>query len=184
MQKTYMASSSDLGTDMFSDVTHRDINIHTVTKPISLSKSDMQVMDLTGKHIRTEYKESLMQSIRKISMNTKNNRTCFFFNSQTDTPTIPLQTYTPRLPDLFSNNTHNNTHFSSYTYPENQVLFYYLSQYFNLVSSVPFYVSAAVNPLLYNLMSARYRHAVHSLIHTQSYKPHTTLTARQSTTTL
>nr|XP_020468827.1 growth hormone secretagogue receptor type 1-like [Monopterus albus] len=35
----------------------------------------------------------------------------------------------------------------------------YLSQYFNLVSSVLFYLSAAVNPLLYNLMSARYRHA-------------------------
>uniref|UniRef100_A0A3Q0RKE5 Growth hormone secretagogue receptor type 1 n=1 Tax=Amphilophus citrinellus TaxID=61819 RepID=A0A3Q0RKE5_AMPCI len=34
--------------------------------------------------------------------------------------------------------------------------------YFNLVSSVLFYLSAAVNPLLYNLMSARYRHAVHS----------------------
>uniref|UniRef100_A0A3Q0RFJ2 Growth hormone secretagogue receptor type 1 n=1 Tax=Amphilophus citrinellus TaxID=61819 RepID=A0A3Q0RFJ2_AMPCI len=31
--------------------------------------------------------------------------------------------------------------------------------YFNLVSSVLFYLSAAVNPLLYNLMSARYRHA-------------------------
>uniref|UniRef100_A0A3P8TU36 Growth hormone secretagogue receptor type 1 n=1 Tax=Amphiprion percula TaxID=161767 RepID=A0A3P8TU36_AMPPE len=46
---------------------------------------------------------------------------------------------------------------------------YYLSQYFNLVSSVLFYLSAAVNPLLYNLMSARYRHAVHSLIHTHSH---------------
>uniref|UniRef100_A0A3P9DGB6 Growth hormone secretagogue receptor type 1 n=1 Tax=Maylandia zebra TaxID=106582 RepID=A0A3P9DGB6_9CICH len=38
------------------------------------------------------------------------------------------------------------------------------SSYFNLVSSVLFYLSAAVNPLLYNLMSARYRHAVRSLI--------------------
>ncbi|XP_044038562.1 growth hormone secretagogue receptor type 1-like [Siniperca chuatsi] len=62
-----------------------------------------------------------------------------------------------------------------------------LSDYFNLVSSVLFYLSAAVNPLLYNLMSARYRHAVHSLIHTH---PHTqshrlrTVTARHSTTTL
>ncbi|XP_070703511.1 growth hormone secretagogue receptor type 1-like [Pempheris klunzingeri] len=36
---------------------------------------------------------------------------------------------------------------------------YYLSQYINLVSSVLFYLSAAINPLLYNLMSARYRHA-------------------------
>uniref|UniRef100_A0A3Q3B863 Growth hormone secretagogue receptor type 1 n=1 Tax=Kryptolebias marmoratus TaxID=37003 RepID=A0A3Q3B863_KRYMA len=30
---------------------------------------------------------------------------------------------------------------------------YYLSQYFNLVSSILFYLSAAINPLLYNLMS-------------------------------
>ncbi|XP_051516648.1 growth hormone secretagogue receptor type 1-like [Myxocyprinus asiaticus] len=34
---------------------------------------------------------------------------------------------------------------------------YYINQYFNLVSLVLFYVSAAVNPLLYNIMSARYR---------------------------
>uniref|UniRef100_A0A3P8TKY6 Growth hormone secretagogue receptor type 1 n=1 Tax=Amphiprion percula TaxID=161767 RepID=A0A3P8TKY6_AMPPE len=60
--------------------------------------------------------------------------------------------------------------------------------YFNLVSSVLFYLSAAVNPLLYNLMSARYRHAVHSLIHTHSHTQahhlRSTLTARHSTTTL
>ncbi|KAM4716406.1 growth hormone secretagogue receptor type 1-like [Anableps anableps] len=64
---------------------------------------------------------------------------------------------------------------------------YYLSQYFNLVSSVLFYLSAAVNPLLYNLMSARYRLAVHSLIYRHSHThPHRlrTLTARHSTTTL
>ncbi|XP_071759233.1 motilin receptor-like [Centroberyx gerrardi] len=45
-----------------------------------------------------------------------------------------------------------------YAYTRAYIL-YYLSQYFNLVSSVLFYLSAAVNPLLYNLMSARYRHA-------------------------
>uniref|UniRef100_A0A3B5AFR5 G-protein coupled receptors family 1 profile domain-containing protein n=1 Tax=Stegastes partitus TaxID=144197 RepID=A0A3B5AFR5_9TELE len=60
--------------------------------------------------------------------------------------------------------------------------------YFNLVSSVLFYLSAAVNPLLYNLMSARYRHAVHSLIHTHSHTQahhlRSTLTARHSTTTM
>ncbi|XP_054616096.1 growth hormone secretagogue receptor type 1-like [Dunckerocampus dactyliophorus] len=39
-------------------------------------------------------------------------------------------------------------------------ILYYLSQYFNLGSSVLFYLSAAINPLLYNVMSARYRHAV------------------------
>ncbi|XP_077367674.1 growth hormone secretagogue receptor type 1-like [Festucalex cinctus] len=45
---------------------------------------------------------------------------------------------------------------------------YYLSQYLNLGSSVLYYLSAAVNPLLYNVMSARYRHAVHSLLQAHS----------------
>ncbi|XP_032392325.1 growth hormone secretagogue receptor type 1-like [Etheostoma spectabile] len=66
-------------------------------------------------------------------------------------------------------------------------ILYYLSQYFNLVSSVLFYLSAAINPLLYNLMSARYRHAVHSLMHTHSHTQSfrmRTLTTRPSTTTL
>ncbi|XP_028268025.1 growth hormone secretagogue receptor type 1-like [Parambassis ranga] len=66
-------------------------------------------------------------------------------------------------------------------------ILYYLSQYFNLVSSVLFYLSAAINPLLYNLMSARYRHAVRSLTHKQSHtQAHRlrTLTTRHSTTTL
>uniref|UniRef100_A0A3Q1K0N0 Growth hormone secretagogue receptor type 1 n=1 Tax=Anabas testudineus TaxID=64144 RepID=A0A3Q1K0N0_ANATE len=55
--------------------------------------------------------------------------------------------------DVHSNN--------SYTHPDkNAFFYYYLSQYLNLVSSVLFYLSAAVNPLLYNLMSTRYRHAL------------------------
>ncbi|KAM9744872.1 growth hormone secretagogue receptor type 1 [Menidia menidia] len=74
------------------------------------------------------------------------------------------------------------------TEPDTNMYFlYYLSQYFNLVSSVLFYLSAAVNPLLYNLMSARYRLAVHSLIHKNSHaQPHRLrkLTAQHSTTTL
>ncbi|KAM4634175.1 growth hormone secretagogue receptor type 1 [Polymixia lowei] len=67
---------------------------------------------------------------------------------------------------------------------------YYLSQYFNLASSVLFYLSAAVNPLLYNLMSARYRHAVRSLIRTHSHAGSQSsahlrpLTLQHSTTTL
>uniref|UniRef100_A0A3P8WHV2 Growth hormone secretagogue receptor type 1 n=1 Tax=Cynoglossus semilaevis TaxID=244447 RepID=A0A3P8WHV2_CYNSE len=60
------------------------------------------------------------------------------------------------------------------------------AHYFNLVSSVLYYLSAAVNPLLYNMMSTRYRHAVHSLVHancnTQPRRAHTTVTAQNSTT--
>ncbi|XP_026852394.2 growth hormone secretagogue receptor type 1-like [Electrophorus electricus] len=42
---------------------------------------------------------------------------------------------------------------------------YYISQYLNLISFVLFYLSAAINPLLYNIMSARYRANVCSLLH-------------------
>uniref|UniRef100_A0A3Q3B8U2 Growth hormone secretagogue receptor type 1 n=1 Tax=Kryptolebias marmoratus TaxID=37003 RepID=A0A3Q3B8U2_KRYMA len=59
--------------------------------------------------------------------------------------------------------------------------------YFNLVSSILFYLSAAINPLLYNLMSARYRLAVRSLVHrhSQTHTPRLrTTTTRHSTTTL
>ncbi|XP_033501248.2 growth hormone secretagogue receptor type 1-like [Epinephelus lanceolatus] len=83
----------------------------------------------------------------------------------------------------------------SFTLDTGSDISYYLSQYFNLVSSVLFYLSAAVNPLLYNLMSARYRHAVRSLIHAPSHlHSHThsntpslrlrTFTTGHSTTTL
>uniref|UniRef100_A0A8C6T0Q2 Growth hormone secretagogue receptor type 1 n=1 Tax=Neogobius melanostomus TaxID=47308 RepID=A0A8C6T0Q2_9GOBI len=44
----------------------------------------------------------------------------------------------------------------------------YNSTYFNYVSSVLFYLSPAINPLLYNLMSGRYRLAVRSLLHSES----------------
>ncbi|XP_036003967.1 uncharacterized protein LOC105921849 [Fundulus heteroclitus] len=84
---------------------------------------------------------------------------------------------------------HNDTLLNStHPHPDTHMYFlYYLSQYFNLVSSVLFYLSATVNPLLYNLMSARYRLALHSLIfkRTHTHTPRLrTLTARHSTTTL
>uniref|UniRef100_A0A674DKS7 Growth hormone secretagogue receptor type 1 n=1 Tax=Salmo trutta TaxID=8032 RepID=A0A674DKS7_SALTR len=62
---------------------------------------------------------------------------------------------------------------------------YYISQYFNLVSFVLFYLSAAVNPILYNTMSARYRHAVRSLLRSHTPRSlHPPLTPQHSTTTL
>ncbi|KAK5885555.1 hypothetical protein CesoFtcFv8_019254 [Champsocephalus esox] len=95
--------------------------------------------------------------------------------------------------DVYSNtydlyNTHNDTGFNrTHTLSDTHSYFlYHLSQYLNLVSSVLFYLSAAINPLLYNVMSARYRHAVQSLVHTHSHTPShrpRTLTARHSTTT-
>lgn len=92
------------------------------------------------------------------------------------------QPVTPVNLDTTENDTtFNNTHIDS------QYFLYYLSQYFNLVSSVLFYLSAAINPLLYNLMSERYRHAVQSLMckhtRTPTYRLQT-LTVPHSTTTV
>ncbi|KAG9269428.1 growth hormone secretagogue receptor type 1-like [Astyanax mexicanus] len=49
--------------------------------------------------------------------------------------------------------------------PEPGAGLYYISQYLNLVSFVLFYLSAAINPLLYNFLSARYRANVRSMLH-------------------
>lgn len=66
--------------------------------------------------------------------------------------------------------TENDTTFNN-TQIDSQYFLYYLSQYFSLVSSVLFYLSAAINPLLYNLMSERYRHAVYSLMRKHTRTP-------------
>lgn len=89
--------------------------------------------------------------------------------------------------DLYIHDTRRDLN-NTYSHPDAHMYFlYYLSQYFNLVSSILFYLSAAVNPLLYNLMSGRYRLAVRSLVqqhpHTRTHRLRT-ITTRQSTTTL
>ncbi|XP_060882605.1 uncharacterized protein LOC132954145 [Labrus mixtus] len=112
------------------------------------------------------------------------NKTPICINSQKNTPpTSGTSIYTLTPTDLYSGTPFNDT----YSQPDSHYFLYYLSQYFNLVSSVLFYLSAAVNPLLYNLMSTRYRHAVHSLMHTHSHTQthrRRTLTGQHSTTTL
>ncbi|XP_061703134.1 uncharacterized protein LOC133514982 [Syngnathoides biaculeatus] len=76
----------------------------------------------------------------------------------------------------------NDTHFTNHTHTDSRLYFlYYLSQYFNLGSSVLYYLSAAVNPLLYNVMSARYRHAVHSLFHADSQRQGQHLRSQRTT---
>ncbi|KAL6103487.1 uncharacterized protein ACO6RY_02874 [Pungitius sinensis] len=105
-------------------------------------------------------------------------------------PALRTHTATPTGPydgDDAGNYARNDTRFDG---PHNQpdarsYFLYYLSQYFNLVSSVLFFLSAAVNPLLYNLMSAKYRHALRSLVRTDTQSRRLrTLTSQPSTTTL
>ncbi|KAM8824258.1 growth hormone secretagogue receptor type 1-like [Synchiropus picturatus] len=74
---------------------------------------------------------------------------------------------------------------NSFYPPDTHLYFLYtLSQYFNLVSSILYYLSAAINPLLYNLMSERYRLAARSLLQTRTatQRRRRTFTSTQSTT--
>lgn len=105
-------------------------------------------------------------------------------NLDLTTDTVTTQTFTVTPSGLFSNS--NSTHLY---YPDTHLYFmYYLSQYFNLVSSVLFYLSAAINPLLYNLMSGRYRLAVRSLMRPESpsqiHRTRTFTIQQHSTTTV
>ncbi|KAG8006683.1 Growth hormone secretagogue receptor type 1 [Nibea albiflora] len=150
--------------------THADVDTHLAASDTSTHKHFSHYSHVISQHINAG---TTTRSLNPATDTHTHNVTA---RDDTQLPVTPT--------DLYSDNTHNDT----YTPPDAHMYFmYYLSQYFNLVSSVLFYLSAAVNPLLYNLMSARYRHAVHSLVHTHSdthsHRQHT-LTARHSTTTL
>ncbi|XP_018426194.1 PREDICTED: growth hormone secretagogue receptor type 1-like [Nanorana parkeri] len=45
-----------------------------------------------------------------------------------------------------------------------EFMFYDLTQYFNLISMVLFYLSASINPMLYNIMSQKYRAAMSKIL--------------------
>ncbi|XP_069381095.1 growth hormone secretagogue receptor type 1-like [Paralichthys olivaceus] len=109
-------------------------------------------------------------------------------NATTSQDTLSL---TPSTPDTHtyivtpSNITHNNTHTDTHADTDSLSTNIF---YMYLVSSVLFYLSAAINPLLYNLMSHRYRHAVRSLVHTHCHTPphrlRTTLASQHPTANL
>ncbi len=160
--------------------THKDTNrIPHIIKQISQSNSNSNTH--TNKPCCAD----------KHTLTSTENRTSTCIHTQKTPkhtpPAADINTHAVTPADLYNDNTHNDTLFNDTYIPDTSHFLYYLSQYFNLVSFVLFYLSAAVNPLLYNLMSARYRHAVHSLIHTRSHtQSHRlrTLTTRHSTTTL
>ncbi|XP_053300073.1 uncharacterized protein LOC128459010 [Pleuronectes platessa] len=166
--------------------THSDADAHLVeTQPETLTDPGTGSDDTSAHHVvshNVRAGESTHSEMHNTTHNKQNTTICK--KSQKDilsltTPTADTHTYVATPTDITHNNTHTDTH---------SLFIYYLSQYFNLVSSVLFYLSAAINPLLYNLMSARYRHAVRSLVHTHcltpSHRLSTTLSSGYSTTTL
>ncbi|XP_051244781.1 uncharacterized protein LOC127356798 [Dicentrarchus labrax] len=176
-QSDAMSTDKHLYSHIVSHTRGQHINTGTSTHNLDPSTE-------TGTHTELSHSNT---SFHTDTHTNRSSWTSISINSQNNThnstpPTADTDTY------RIYNNTHTDTPFNNtYTHPDTHYFLYYLSQYFNLVSSVLFYLSAAVNPLLYNLMSARYRHAVHSLIHTHSHTPShrlRTLTARHSTTTL
>ncbi|XP_055366919.1 uncharacterized protein LOC114860689 [Betta splendens] len=173
-QEAHTHTNSHPDTNVYPDRTDRDMNGHAMIKTEKLTAHNL-------------IDDCQTCATTKVRHNTVDNLDTHLTDTETTSAHRPYTTRTYATPTaIHMDSTHNDT---SHTHPDKKALFYYyLSQYFNLVSSVLFYLSAAVNPLLYNLMSARYRHAVHSLMHkhslTQSHRLRTTITARHSTTTV
>lgn len=209
-------SQSDTITHPDISMDRKDVTMPTITNPPSHLDLHSHIMSHTkGRHENTDIHNGHTQnkSVSAHVINTKpdNRNTHNQLQRSTNTithslqsklsitvkshdkpetaPSIPTTAYSAASTELRYDHAYNDTVFSdTHSPPDTHLYFlYYLSQYFNLVSSVLFYLSAAVNPLLYNLMSARYRHAVRSLTHTQSHaqarRMHT-LTVHHSTTTL
>lgn len=181
---TKAKTHSDVGIQSDNMSTNKQTHNDTVHVDTQLATHKMTPVITQVSHSHTSFNTNVHAN-RPSS--TVRNRTLICINhtpikKDCTPPTARTDTYAVTPTDLYNDTRFNNM----YPHPDTHFL-YYLSQYFNLVSSVLFYLSAAINPLLYNLMSARYRHAVHSLIHTHSHTQSNrlrTLTGRHSTTTL
>ncbi|XP_069496769.1 motilin receptor [Ambystoma mexicanum] len=57
----------------------------------------------------------------------------------------------------------------------------YISQYFNIVALVLFYLSACINPILYNLISKKYRTAAYKLLRSSATGERTFTVTREDT---
>ncbi|NXG56185.1 GHSR protein, partial [Hemiprocne comata] len=56
-------------------------------------------------------------------------------------------------------------HVGRILFAQSEVILYDLTQYFNLIAMLLFYLGASINPLLYNLMSHSYRRAMGKILH-------------------
>uniref|UniRef100_G3NR78 G-protein coupled receptors family 1 profile domain-containing protein n=1 Tax=Gasterosteus aculeatus TaxID=69293 RepID=G3NR78_GASAC len=184
--------SLSMGTDSDAQDGHTDTDVHADIDGLTDADTNFSHLD---SHAPFETHPGRFTHMGDANTTRVQSGTPARAHSQNDTPdhtppAVRAHTATPTGPydgddarkyarnDTRSAGPHNQPDTHSY-------FLYYLSQYFNLVSSVLFFLSAAVNPLLYNLMSAKYRNAVRSLARadTQSRRLRT-LTSQPSTTTL
>lgn len=185
-QDTYMDNNSHIPSDSSIDRSNKnDSHMH----PSQIGRMPAHILTERGETVRDIFAKVQISTDVDTHLATTETETYTEMHKQSNEHTPPTtRTRAHTVTPMHLYNPQNDTAFNStYIHPDSQYFLYYLSQYFNLVSSVLFYLSAAVNPLLYNLMSARYRLAVHSLIHTHSHTQTQRLhilTARHSTTTI
>ncbi|NXO54037.1 GHSR protein, partial [Aramus guarauna] len=55
-------------------------------------------------------------------------------------------------------------HVSRILFAQSEIILYDLTQYFNLIAMLLFYLGASINPILYNVMSHKYRKAMSKLL--------------------
>ncbi|XP_074962582.1 growth hormone secretagogue receptor type 1-like [Phalacrocorax aristotelis] len=56
-------------------------------------------------------------------------------------------------------------HVGRILFAQGEVILYDLTQYFNLIAMLLFYLGASINPILYNVMSHKYRKAMSKILH-------------------
>nr|XP_009685977.1 PREDICTED: growth hormone secretagogue receptor type 1-like [Struthio camelus australis] len=56
-------------------------------------------------------------------------------------------------------------HIGRILFAQTEIILYDLTQYFNLLSMLLFYLGASINPILYNVMSQKYRRAMTKILH-------------------
>ncbi|NXU47549.1 GHSR protein, partial [Turnix velox] len=67
-------------------------------------------------------------------------------------------------------------HIGRILFAQSQTILYDLTQYFNLVAMLLFYLGASINPVLYNLMSHKYRKTMRQILHHKRTRPCRSLT--------
>lgn len=56
-------------------------------------------------------------------------------------------------------------HVGRILFAQSEIILYDLTQYFNLIAMLLFYLRASINPILYNVMSHKYRKAMSKILH-------------------
>lgn len=55
-------------------------------------------------------------------------------------------------------------HVGRILFAQTKIILYDITQYFNLISMLLFYLGASINPILYNVMSQKYRKAMSKIL--------------------